>query len=102
MKKLIFLALLFPTVCYGNNYEAAAATAREAFLVQTGIKHHIRLFQRYVAKEAYSLLDEIGILEETAVVAATYQTYNRRQVSFRYKGKRFTLTPNSVSVTMGF
>lgn len=102
MKYILAVLALFPSVSLANDYAPAINTAREAFLVQTGIKGYIRKAQKMASKEFMEFLEEYGVLEETAIGAATYKVYRSRQVSFRYKGKRFTLTPNSVTISMGF
>lgn len=99
---LLFLLLIVPSSAYANNHGAALGKAQQAFLIQTGIKKHLRECQRVANKELRAISKELGIQEEAGVILGFYYIYTRKQVTIKMQDSRITLTPNSISVSLGF
>jgi hypothetical protein len=102
--RYLILSLLFASfqLAHADEYSVALSKAQRAFLIQSGIDKQIRRVRKQANKAIMRVSNDLGTTEELGIAFGLYHVYKERSVSFKLDGKKFTITPNSLSVTMGF
>lgn len=99
---LVFISLFLTSSVFADEYSYALNKAKQAFLIQSGLQKQIKLLQRYVNKQVMEAVESLELTQEVGIIGGSYKIYKAKRVSFKIDGKRFTLTPNSISVTLKF
>jgi hypothetical protein len=92
---LKLLALLVSLNCQAGQKDVAINNAKEAFLIQS------RTYE-YANKAGKYMLTQLNAEKPVVTSLFVYKTIRNKTISFPYKDKKITLTPNQVQISFPF
>lgn len=98
----IFGALIITKGAMADNVSDAINAAKEATLITTGVKDQIDKAKSHYTNELVGQLKESNIHNEVFILGAIAKTARDKRIVFVYKGKAFSITPNSMTVRIPF
>lgn len=100
--KVLGAGFLICTVAEGSQYQDAAAAARRAFVVQSGVKAKVDSLKREYLNQAKTIVKRNYLEEEVAAIGLTAEIIRTRTILIQHNGIDYLIYPNGIKVRFNF